>query len=1288
MKKQLLTLASMLSLATCTQAQVSFAPKVNYGTGSSSGPRSLFSTDYNSDGFKDLVTANINSNDVSILLGSASGTFTPAVNYGVDTNPFTVFSADFNGDGNMDVATANIGSNNVSVLLGSSTGTFAAAVNYSVGSNPGSVFSADFNGDGKMDLVTANEVSNNVSVLLGSGTGTFAAAVNYSVGSGPFSVYSADFNSDGKMDLATANDNSNNVSILFGSSTGTFAAAINYSVGLFPMSIFSADFNGDGFKDLATANYFSDDISILLGSATGTFATAVNYGLDSSPTCVFSSDYNGDGKMDLVTTFDGSSKVSILLGYGTGIFASAVEYEIAGSGAVTAFSDDFNGDGKMDLSTANYDDDNLSVILNNTVPTYTTGAGAALNFWDNSYVTVPTATNFPIGNSPYTLEAYIKPALLHYGGIIGWGNYGTSGEENTLSIDEFGNIKNSWLSGADLSASSGTLNLADGNWHHVAATYDGIEKKIYIDGELAGSTYVGPLTLAVPHATNVTIGNTSFDVNFKGGIDEVRVWTRALCQAEIQNNMSGELSVPQTSLVAYYQFNQGMASAPNPSVTTLTNLVGATNTGSLTSFALTGAFSNWVAPGAVTTGSMAPSMITVLSPTAICNGNSAVLAASSTLTAMSYTWSTSATTTSISVSPTVTTIYNVVATNTDACMPIKTITLTVNALPTVLASTSNSIICIGQTATLTASGATSYTWNTSATTTVIAVSPTVTTTYTVNGTDANSCANSTTVSVTANICSAAETLHFDGTDDRVMLGSSLNPILNSSNKITVEAWVKPSINTGLGCIVGNYNTSNADMQFLLRRDFNKFAFYVDNGGGFTSVTSVATASTGVWQHVAGSWNGSVLSIYVNGVLSNTATLAGANLRNNTNPIWIGANQIGENFTGSIDEVRIWNKTLCQPEIQNNMNGEIATIAPNLLANYHFNQGIAASTNTTITTLIDASASALTGTLTNIALTGATSNWIAPGGVTSGSLVTALVGPTVAIAGAGTICSGTSTTLTASGSVSSFTWTSGPITATNVVSPSTTTTYSVVGTATNGCVSNMAMQTLTVNPKPIVTVNSGAICYGKTFTIVPSGASTYTVQGGSTIVTPTTNTTYSVIGTSTAGCVSSNTAISTVTVNSLPTVLASTSNSIICTGQTATLSASGATSYTWNTSATTTVIAVSPTVTTTYTVNGTDANGCSNTTTMTQNVSSCTGVTSLANSDVSINVYPNPNNGLFIIELTSVSKVTVTNALGQVVFAEMFEAGKHDVNIYSEATGVYFIKVMANNKQQIIKVIKE
>ena len=141
------------------------------------------------------------------------------------------------------------------------------------------------------------------------------------------------------------------------------------------------------------------------------------------------------------------------------------------------------------------------------------------------------------------------------------------------------------------------------------------------------------------------------------------------------------------------------------------------------------------------------------------------------------------------------------------------------------------------------------------------------------------------------------------------------------------------------------------------------------------------------------------------------------------------------------------------------------------------------------------------------------------------------------------------------------------------------------------------------------------------------------------------------------------------------------------GQTASLTPSGATSYTWNTSATTSVIAVSPTTTITYTVNGTDANGCIGSATVTQNVSSCIGIAKLSIDDA-IKLYPNPNNGLFTIELTSLSKVTVTNALGQIVITETFEAGNYRLDIMNQSNGIYFVKINENNKQQIIKVIKQ
>jgi hypothetical protein len=239
----------------------------------------------------------------------------------------------------------------------------------------------------------------------------------------------------------------------------------------------------------------------------------------------------------------------------------------------------------------------------------------------------------------------------------------------------------------------------------------------------------------------------------------------------------------------------------------------------------------------------------------------------------------------------------------------------------------------------------------------------------------------------------------------------------------------------------------------------------------------------------------------------------------------------------------------------------------------------------------------------------------------------------------------------------------------------------------GCVARSANDTIVANLLPTILVNSGIICAGQSFTMVPSGANTYTYSGGSDVVMPTTDASYTVTGTDTNGC--ENTAVSSLTVNALPNLMIMTTNTLLCTGETATLSVMGATTYAWSTTETTTEIAVTPTVQTTYTVEGTDANGCSNTTTITQDVSLCTGINAVAEAlETTINVYPNPNNGLFVIELTTTSKVTVTNALGQVVIAETFDAGKHAVNIKNESTGVYFVKVMTNNKQQIIKVIKE
>jgi len=115
----------------------------------------------------------------------------------------------------LDLAVANVNSSNVSVLLGNADGTFQAAQNFAAGSSPSSVALGDVDGDGNLDLAVANNVTpGSVSVLLGNGDGTFQPAQEFGAGGGCFSVAVADLNGDGKLDLAVANRGTANVSVL------------------------------------------------------------------------------------------------------------------------------------------------------------------------------------------------------------------------------------------------------------------------------------------------------------------------------------------------------------------------------------------------------------------------------------------------------------------------------------------------------------------------------------------------------------------------------------------------------------------------------------------------------------------------------------------------------------------------------------------------------------------------------------------------------------------------------------------------------------------------------------------------------------------------------------------------------------------------------------------------------------------------------------------------------------------------------------------------------------------
>ena len=204
------------------------------------------------------------------------------------------------------------------------------------------------------------------------------------------------------------------------------------------------------------------------------------------------------------------------------------------------------------------------------------------------------------------------------------------------------------------------------------------------------------------------------------------------------------------------------------------------------------------------------------------------------------------------------------------------------------------------------------------------------------------------------------------------------------------------------------------------------------------------------------------------------------------------------------------------------------------------------------------------------------------------VISSQAAPTVDAGADITICDGGSVTLSASGAAN-YAWDNN-ITDATAFTPTATATYTVTGTDANGCIATDAVD-VTVNALP--TVDAGAdvaVCDGDPLTLSASGAANYAWDNNitdATAFTPTATATYTVTGTDANGCIATDAV--DVTVNALPTVDAG-ADVAVCDGDPLTLSASGAATYAWDNNITD-ATAFTPTATATYTVTGTDANGC-------------------------------------------------------------------------------------------------
>jgi len=543
-----------------------------------------------------------------------------------------------------------------------------------------------------------------------------------------------------------------------------------------------------------------------------------------------------------------------------------------------------------------------------------------------------------------------------------------------------------------------TAPLLANTWYHVAVTYDAITTtmKLYKNGNLVATNTNVPQVL---NGDIIRLGSFDDGANlFNGRMDEVRIWDRVLTSCELQYNKDTELAIGQTGLVAYYKCNQGTANQDNGGEIDLIDSTTNVYDGAIINFQLNGVTSNFVAPGSPANGVSGTlyNSLSVNTSQSFCNAAQVSdLIATGSGTINWYDVATGGT--PLSSTQNLVTGNYFVSQTTGICESERTsVNVVINSTPTPVANANQTYESNATVASLVATGNNLKWYSLAIGGTELSSSTLLTsTTYYVSQTNDGCESSRTSVNITIN----GGSLHFDDSNDRITLGTAINAVIDPINTITVEAWVyntffNNAFGYNLGSIIGNYNTFNVDMQFMLRREGTAYQFWVNdsNGTNYKVVSVPNLAVLNQWQHIAGVWNGTDLKLYFNGVLVGTTTgVTGASFKSVfDNPIHIGTNLSNEKFTGNIDEIRIWSRALTVAEILNNMNCELGASQIGLVAYYKFNQGIGNGNNTGLTSLTDASGNNYNGALNNLALNGSTSNWSNISAVTTNNTCSAFL----------------------------------------------------------------------------------------------------------------------------------------------------------------------------------------------------------------------------------------------------------------------------------------------------------
>jgi hypothetical protein len=305
-----------------------------------------------------------------------SGYFPSRVDYPVGDLPSSCFGSDFDNDGYQDVVTADINGGTISVLMNDGDGTFAPRTQYASGSLIRQVFGGDFDGDNDIDLVSTSTSTDQLRLFYNTGNGTFAPGVPYAqVQNAPFAVETGDFNLDGHLDIAVACQIADSLTILMNDGAGGFTTSGVYRCGDAPWEMSGNDLDGDGDFDLVTVNSANPPrIAFIYNDGTGAFPTRIQRAVGAFPLGAFTADLDGDGDIDAMSSNFAGGSVSVLTNDGIGGFTVSATLPVRTSGSYT-WAHDLDGDGDLDLSVADELADSIFVFYNGTSPATDVASG-------------------------------------------------------------------------------------------------------------------------------------------------------------------------------------------------------------------------------------------------------------------------------------------------------------------------------------------------------------------------------------------------------------------------------------------------------------------------------------------------------------------------------------------------------------------------------------------------------------------------------------------------------------------------------------------------------------------------------------------------------------------------------------------------------------------------------------------------------------------------------------------------------------------------------------------------